>query len=100
MDDADGKKILELIEQGFKEVNEKLATIQLERQYEKGLKLEERVQKNMAEIDALKEWKITTNTTVANSRRFIWGLISALGTLIVGFIIAIITYGLGHWGKS
>lgn len=102
----DIKDLGKFVEAGFLKLGEKmerldskLTEIERERAFESGFELKKKVEENAADIQELNDWKITTNTTVANSRRIIWGLISAVITLLVGLIVSGVVYWLNHLAK-
>lgn len=96
MENGEAKEIARLMAAGFKEINDRLNGIQLERQLEKGFEFKEKIEANTKDIKEINEWRIPTNTTIINSRRIIWALAGTVGSLVVGLIIAIVVYMLSR----
>jgi hypothetical protein len=82
MDDADAKELKAVVTAGFKELNDKLNEIQLERREERGYQLKQKVEKNVEEIEKLNVWKISTEPTINNLRRVIWAIVTVVFAMI------------------
>jgi len=93
MDDKDAQELARTMAEGFhelggqvKELQAKLTTVLLEREYEKGLELKKKVEKNVDDIAALNIWKTGAETTMGNTRKMGWMIIGALISLVAAYI--------------
>lgn len=82
MDNVEVKELRNLVVAGFKELNEKLNAIQVERATEKGFELKDKVQRNVEEIEKINAWKISTEPTINNLRRVVWAIVTVVFAMI------------------
>lgn len=99
MESAEAKELAAVMKAGFealekqvKDLDGKFNAVQLERATEKGFELKDKVQRNTEAIEKMAEWKATTDMSLATWRRVSWALVGAVGTLVIGIIIALINY--------